>query len=73
MRPNAKAESPSRWDPSLHGDLIAWRHRQLLRSGFAAELAVRVAADRSHDIHALLELVDRGCPPDLAVRITAPL
>jgi hypothetical protein len=25
------------------------------------------------DIHALLELVDRGCPPHLAARILAPL
>jgi hypothetical protein len=25
------------------------------------------------DLHALLGLVDRGCPPDLAARILAPL
>jgi hypothetical protein len=25
------------------------------------------------DLHQLLELVDRGCPPELAVRILAPL
>jgi hypothetical protein len=25
------------------------------------------------DVHALLELVDRGCPPVLAARIMAPL
>jgi hypothetical protein len=25
------------------------------------------------DLHALLELVDRGCPPALAARILAPL
>ena len=25
------------------------------------------------DLHALLELVDRGCPPRLAVRILAPI
>jgi hypothetical protein len=29
--------------------------------------------DFSFDLHALLELVDRGCAPDLAVRILAPL
>jgi hypothetical protein len=25
------------------------------------------------DLHALLDLIDRGCPPELAARITAPL
>ena len=25
-----------------------------------------------YDLHALLRLVDRGCPPDLALRIVAP-
>ena len=25
------------------------------------------------DIHALLELIDLGCPPELATRIVAPL
>jgi len=35
-------------------------------------LAQWVAADPGFDLHALLELVDRGCPPALAVRILAP-
>jgi hypothetical protein len=25
------------------------------------------------DLHELLKLIDRGCPPDLAARILAPL
>jgi hypothetical protein len=36
-------------------------------------LASRVARDGRHDVHSLIELVERGCPPELAVRITAPL
>jgi hypothetical protein len=32
-----------------------------------------VAVDNRYDLHALLELVDRGCPPALAARILAPL
>jgi hypothetical protein len=39
---------------------------------FALPLAAALAADARHDIHALIELVERGCPPDLAVRILAP-
>ena len=50
-----------------------WRERQLTRAGFDAALASRTAADRSIDLHALIELVERGCPPDLAARILAPL
>jgi hypothetical protein len=44
-----------------------------LRAGFDAELARRTAADLAFDLHALIELVERGCPPQLAVRILAPL
>ncbi|MGH2966804.1 MAG: hypothetical protein ACRDMH_15675 [Solirubrobacterales bacterium] len=46
---------------------------QLERAGFEAELAAAVAADRAMDLHALIELVERGCPPRLAARILAPL
>lgn len=37
------------------------------------DVADWLAADSRFDLHALLELVDRGCPPMLAVRIVAPL
>ena len=35
--------------------------------------ATSVAGDIEVDLNALLELVDRGCAPELAVRIVAPL
>jgi hypothetical protein len=50
-----------------------WRRRLLERAGFAHSLAASLANDRRTDIHALLELIDRGCPPELAARIAAPL
>ncbi len=53
--------------------LIAWRARRLRDRGFGEALAGAVAADLALDLHALLELVDRGCPPGLAARIVAPL
>jgi hypothetical protein len=28
---------------------------------------------RAIDVHALLQLVDRGCPPELAARILSPV
>ncbi|EWT01488.1 hypothetical protein N865_10095 [Intrasporangium oryzae NRRL B-24470] len=53
-------------------DVTTWRRCRLLEAGFATGLAARLAADHRVDIHALLQLVDRGCPPALAARILAP-
>ncbi len=41
--------------------------------GLPAALATAVAEDERYDLHALLVLTDRGCDPELAVRILAPL
>ena len=54
-------------------DVTTWRRCRLLDAGFTTELADRIAADHTVDIHALLGLVDRGCPPELALRILAPV
>jgi hypothetical protein len=54
-------------------DLVGWRRRRLCRAGFELARADTVARDCAMDLHALLELVDRGCPPALAARILAPL
>ena len=53
--------------------VVAWRRRRLERAGFEPGRANALAADPGTDLHALLELVDRGCPPSLAARILAPL
>jgi hypothetical protein len=50
-----------------------WRRRRLLVAGFDDSLATRLARDDAVDLHELLVLLDRGCPPELAARITAPL
>jgi hypothetical protein len=55
------------------GELTTWRLEKLVRTGFDAELAASVAADRAMDLHALIDLVERGCPPALAARILAPM
>ena len=54
-------------------DVIAWRRDQLLAAGFAAPVARSLARDGRYDLHALIELVESGCDPLLAVRILAPL
>jgi hypothetical protein len=53
--------------------VTAWRREQLVASGFPLPVAAAIASDPDYDIHALIELVERGCPPDVAVRILAPL
>jgi hypothetical protein len=69
MRNQQRAHTPAAGE----NPVIAWRAQRLCDVGFSRELAERVAADREYDVHALLELVDRGCPPDLAARILAPI
>ena len=65
-----------RFSPTLQqelGSVVAWRMERLLAAGFEREVAGSLAADGAVDLHASLELVDRGCPPELAARILAPL
>jgi hypothetical protein len=55
------------------GDLAGWREERLVRAGFDVDLATSIASDCAFDLHALIELVEGGCPPRLAARILAPL
>jgi hypothetical protein len=52
---------------------LQWRADQLEAAGLGHLEALKVAANERFDLHALLELIDRGCPPELAVRILRPL
>jgi hypothetical protein len=54
-------------------EVLRWRRDRLAEAGLEQPLAVAVAQDARYDLHALIELVERGCPPHLAVRILAPL
>ena len=54
-------------------EVLDWRRRQLINAGFAPQLAGAIAGDPRYDLHALIELVERGCRPDVAARILAPL
>lgn len=52
--------------------MVDWRYCRLVEAGFPQELARELSAMPDIDLHALLELVDRGCPPALAARILSP-
>ena len=62
-------EAPGPMDTST----VAWRWSRLLDTGFPRGLAARLARDTRYDLHVLIELVERGCAPELAARILAPL
>jgi hypothetical protein len=53
--------------------VAAWRRDQLVQSGFSSTVAWRLARDGRYDLHALIDLVERGCLPEVAVRIVSPL
>jgi hypothetical protein len=53
--------------------VVNWRQLELEQFGFPPSLAARVARDERYDLHQLIELVQQGCSPDLAVRILSPV
>jgi hypothetical protein len=54
-------------------EVVSWRRQQLAAAGFPLPLAARVAKNDRYDLHALIELAEQGCQPELAVRILAPV
>jgi hypothetical protein len=52
---------------------LEWRFSRFMSCGVDAATALELAADRETDMHELARLIARGCAPDLAARIVAPL
>lgn len=46
-----------------------WRQAALERVGYDPESAAVLAASHEIDLHTAVELVERGCPVDLALQI----
>lgn len=46
-----------------------WRAEALERGGYGHLAALELASRADVDLHDALGLLERGCPPDLAVRI----
>ena len=53
--------------------VAGWRERRLRAAGVDAQLAARLARDPRFDVHAVIQLVERGCDPRIAGRIVAPI
>ena len=66
MQTDTRAEQADR-------EVAHWRRERLAEAGFPLPLARQLSTDGRYDLHGLIELVERGCRPDLAVRILAPL
>jgi len=46
-----------------------WRAEELERAGYNPEAAFELALRSDVDLHAAVALVERGCPPELALQI----
>jgi hypothetical protein len=47
----------------------AWRAEQLEMAGYGAQAATELAIRHDVDLHVAVDLVARGCPADLALKI----
>ena len=47
----------------------AWRAEQLELAGYGAAGAAELAARQDVDLHAAIEMLSQGCPPELALKI----
>jgi hypothetical protein len=49
--------------------VAAWRAEQLELAGYGAAAAAELAERADVDLHVAVELLSRGCAPELAVKI----
>jgi hypothetical protein len=49
--------------------VVDWREEELLRAGYPAPAARRLALRHDVDLHRAVDLVRAGCDPKLALRI----
>ncbi len=46
-----------------------WRAEALIRAGYDARAATELASRMDVDLHRAIQLLEEGCPPDLALQI----
>jgi len=58
------------FEPLTEDDqVMQWRIEELERAGYAPEDVIVMAVDASIDLHVAVDLVRRGCPHGVALRI----
>ncbi len=60
---------PGQAGPNGPAQIREWRLAQLSRAGFDPKDAALLADDLEVDLHEALRLVERGCPPKIALQI----
>jgi hypothetical protein len=50
-------------------EVVTWRYEQLLRCGCDPFAAIILSKRSSVDLHEAVALLERGCPPKLALEI----
>ena len=50
-------------------EIVLWRAEELQRAGFRPVLAEALATRKDVDLHLAVDLVKKGCPDDMAIRI----
>jgi hypothetical protein len=56
-------------DPTEIERIERWRAEALERAGYEPRAAGRIAARHDVDLHAATDLLERGCSPELALKI----
>ena len=51
------------------GRVVRWRAQELERAGFDASAAAELAERNDVDLHRAIQLLESGCPAELAVQI----
>jgi len=49
--------------------VLRWRFEELMRAGYDAGNALILAGHAEVDLHAATSLLERGCPPETALKI----
>lgn len=49
--------------------IVRWRSEELERAGYSPDGAAALAARLDIDLHEAIEIVKRGCPAEIALRI----
>lgn len=52
-----------------HRQIELWRAEELKAAGYSESAARRLAARHDVDLHLAIQLLERGCPPELALEI----
>lgn len=47
----------------------AWRMEELERAGYSPDAAATLATRHDIDLHSATDLIERGCPAEIALRI----